>query len=56
MRLKTVVVRLPKASLSHKYTKKGVEYGKFRRTTTTNISFGLSIILVVRLRPYGEIG
>ena len=56
MRLKTVVVRLPKTGLSLEYTKRGVEYRKFRRTKTTNTSFGLSIILGVRLYPYGGIG
>ena len=56
MRLKTVVVFLPKTGLSREYTKRGVEYRKFRRTKTTNTSFGLSIVLEVRLYPYGGVG
>ena len=55
MRLKTVVAILPKTGLSHEYIKRGVEYRKFRRTKTTNTSFGLSIILRVRLYPYGGV-
>ena len=51
-----MVVHLPKTSLSLEYTKRGVEYKKFRRTKTINTSFGLSIILGVRLYPYGGIG
>ena len=50
-RLKMVVVRLPMTGISHEYTKRGVEYRKFRRTKTTNTSFGLSIILGVWLYP-----
>ena len=56
MRLKTVVVGSPKTGLSREYTKRCVEYRKFRRTKTTNTSFGLSIILEVWLYPYGGIG
>ena len=56
MRLKIVVVHLTKTGLSREYTKRGVEYRKLRRTKITNTSFGLSIILSVRLYPYGGVG
>ena len=56
MRFETMVVRLPNTGLSYEYTKKGVEYRKFRRTKTSNTSFGLLTILGVWLYPYGGIG
>ena len=42
MRLKIVVVRLPKTGLSREHIKRGVEYRKFRRTKTTNVTFWIN--------------